>query len=228
MRPKGHRTGRVGGHPAGFRWPGGSAARLRSALGRFLYRVVGLAGSRRHEAALVRLLPDTLERVAGGLRAGASPLVALTEAAGGSDLPPALCADLARVVERAEQEGLEPALAAWAGERPLSAIATAAAALQVTAGAGGPAAPALERLAGALRDRHDVAAEADALSAQARLSAIVVGASPLVSLTLSLLVDRRVAATLMTTSSGRACLFAGVALEALAAAWMRRIVRVLL
>jgi tight adherence protein B len=168
-----------------------------------------------------------LERVAGGLRAGAAPLGALTEAAGGSDLPPALGADLARVVERAEQQGFEPALAAWAEERPLPAIAAAAAALQVTAGAGGPAAPALERLADALRDRHDAAAEADALSAQARLSAIVVGASPLVSLTLSLLADRRVAPTLMTTSSGRACLLTGVALEALAGVWMRRIVRVL-
>ncbi len=59
--------------------------------------------------------------------------------------------------------------------------------------AGGPAAPALDGLAAGLRDRHDAAAEVAALSAQARLSAIVVGAAPLVSLALSLLVDRRVA-----------------------------------
>ena len=201
MRAEWHKGHRVGRHPARFR--------------------------RGQEAALARGLPDVLERVAGGLRAGAAPRVALAEAAVGADLPPTLCADLARVVERADERGLEWALAAWAEERPLPAIAATAAALQVTAGAGGPAAPALERLAGALRDRHDAAAEADALSAQARLSAIVVGASPLVSLTLSLLADRRVAPTLMTTSSGRACLFTGVALEALGAAWMRRIVRVL-
>jgi tight adherence protein B len=152
--------------------------------------------------------------------------VALAEAAGGSDLPRALCADLTRVVERSEQQGLEPALAAWAQERPLPAVAATAAALQVTAGAGGPAAPALEGLAAALRDRDDAAAEAAALSAQARLSAIVVGASPLVSLALSLLVDRRVAPTLLTTPAGRACVLSGVALEALAAGWMRRIVQV--
>jgi tight adherence protein B len=199
--------------------------RFPPAIGRLFGSVVGPVRRRRAEAAVLAALPDVLDRVAGGLRAGAAPLAALAEAAAGPDLPPGLAADLVRVVERAEEHGLDPALAAWAEERPLPAIAATAAALQVTAGAGGPAAPALEGLATGLRDRHDAAGEAAALSAQARLSAIVVGASPLVSLTLSLLVDRRVAPTLMSTSSGRACLLTGAALEALAAIWMRRILR---
>lgn len=185
-----------------------------------------LAGGRRRGAAVVRALPDVLERVASGLRAGSAPLVALAEAAGGADLPPSLAADLARVVERAEERGFEPALAAWAEERPHPVIGAAAAALQLTASTGGPAAPALEGLAAGLRDRHDAAAEVAALSAQARLSAVVVGAAPLVSLLLSLLVDRRVAPTLIGTPAGRACLLIGLALEAMAALWMRRIVRV--
>ena len=117
------------------------------------------------------------------------------------------------------------ALAAWAEDRPLPAVAAAAAALEVAAGAGGPAAPALEGLAAGLRDRHDAAGEVAALSAQARLSAVVVGAAPVASLALSLLADRRVAPTLIGTGSGRACLVTGTALEALAALWMRRIVR---
>ena len=181
---------------------------------------------RRCDEAVLGALPDVLDRVAGGLRAGAAPTAALAEAAAGADLPSGLASDLATIVERAEQDGLDPALMAWAEERPLPAVAATAAALQVTPRAGGPAAPALEGLATGLRDRHDAAGEAAALSAQARLSAIVVGASPLVSLALSLLVDRRVAPTLMATPSGRACLLTGIALEALAAAWMRRILRV--
>lgn len=180
----------------------------------------------REAAAVLGALPDVLDRVAGGLRAGAAPAAALAEVAGGPDLPPVLAADLARIVERAERLGLDPALAAWAEERGLSAVSATAAALQVTAGAGSPAAPALEGLATGLRDGHDAAGEAAALSAQARLSAIVVGASPLVSLALSLIVDRRVAPTLIATSSGRACLLTGAGLEVLAAAWMRRILRV--
>ena len=180
---------------------------------------------RRRAAALTAALPDVLERVAGDLRAGTAPLAALAGVAGGADLPDELAADLARTVERAGDQGLEPALQAWAAERPLPAVGAAAGALQVAAGVGGPAAAALDGLAAGLRDGQDAVAEVAALSAQARLSAIVVGAAPLVSLTLSLSVDRRVAPALVGTAAGRTCLLAGLAAEALAALWMRRIVR---
>ena len=170
-------------------------------------------------------LPDVLDSVAAGFRAGAPPLVALAEAGGGRDVPPALADDLARVTERAGQIGFGPALAAWVEDRPLPAVRAVAAALQVTVGAGGPGAGALEGLAAAQRDRHDAAAEVAALSAQARLSAVVVGAAPVASLVLSLLADRRVAPTLVSTAAGRLCLVIGLGLEGLAAVWMRRIVR---
>jgi tight adherence protein B len=104
-------------------------------------------------------------------------------------------------------------------------VAAAAAALCVAGDAGGPAAPALEGLATGLRNRHDAAAEVAAQSAQARMSAVVVGAAPAVSLGLSLLADGRVAPTLVGTGPGRAGLAAGITLETLAAVWMRRIVR---
>jgi len=181
--------------------------------------------SRRREAAIGAALPDVLERVASGLRAGAAPLGAIAEAADGADLPEPLAADLARVIEGAGEGGLAAALDRWAGELPLPAVAAVAAALEVAVGAGGPAAPALDGLAAAMRDRHDAAAEIAALSAQARLSAIVVGAAPLVSLALSLLIDPRVAPTLIGTAPGRACLLAGITLEGLAGVWMHRIVR---
>ncbi|MGH9008704.1 MAG: hypothetical protein ACRDYF_02530, partial [Acidimicrobiia bacterium] len=87
--------------------------------------------SRRREAAIVAALPDVLERVASGLRAGAAPLGALADVAGGADLPEPLAADLARVVGRAEEGGLATALDRWAGERLLPAVAAVAAALEV-------------------------------------------------------------------------------------------------
>jgi tight adherence protein B len=180
---------------------------------------------RRREAAIIAALPDVLERVAGGLRTGAAPLGALAEAAGSADLPEPLAADLGLVLDQAAEGGLAAALGRWADERPLPAVAAVAAALEVAVSAGGPAAPAMDGLAAGLRDRHDAAAEVAALSAQARLSAIVVGAAPLVSLALSLLVDPRVAPTLLGTEVGRACLLAGMTLEGLAGLWMHRIVR---
>ena len=189
-------------------------------------RPVGLAGRRRRQGAhLVAGLPDLLERTAGGLRAGVAPGVALAEAAGAPDVPAGLAVDLARLLERADDIGLGPALDGWAEERPLPAVAAVCAAVRVTDGAGGPGAAALDGLAAGLRDHHDTAAEVTALSAQARLSAIVVGAAPVVSLALSLLADRRVAPALFSTTAGRVCLIAGVALDGLAALWMGRILR---
>jgi tight adherence protein B len=177
------------------------------------------------EARLLAALPEVLDRVAGDLRAGAAPLVALAEAAEAADVPGILAGDLALVIERAGEIGLGPAIAAWADERPLPAVAAVAAALEVTLTAGGPAAVALEGLATGLRDRLDAAGEVAALSSQARLSAVVVGAAPAVSLALSMAADRRVAPTLVGTGPGRTCLVGGVVLDALAAVWMRRIVR---
>jgi Flp pilus assembly protein TadB len=76
-----------------------------------------------------------------------------------------------------------------------------------------------------LRHRLDAVAEAHALSAQARLSAVVVGAAPLGYLAFSAMVDARAVTALVGTGVGRVCLVAGLALEALAALWIRRILR---
>jgi tight adherence protein B len=180
---------------------------------------------RRSERAAEAALPDVLDRMASNLRAGAPPLVGLAEASAGVDLPEALVVDLARMAERARIGGIGEALQAWVGECRLPTVAATAGALEVALSAGGPAAPALEGLAAGLRDRHDAVAEVAALSAQARLSAIVVGAAPIVSLALSLLLDPRVARIFVATTSGRGCLAAGITLEAAAALWMHRIVR---
>ncbi len=186
---------------------------------------VGALRGRRRGGAFVGALPDVLERVAGELRAGAAPLVALAEAAGGADLPRALAADLGRIVDRAADAGARAGAGAWAEERPLPPVAAAAAALEVAVGAGGPAAagaggsghrparPARRRR----RGRRPVRPGPDVGDRGRR--------RPVVSLALSLLADRRVAPTLVGSAPGRACLLAGVALEGLAALWMRRIVR---
>ena len=66
-------------------------------------------------------------------------------------------------------------------------------------------------------------AEARSLSAQARLSAVVVGAAPLGYLAFSALVDPAAVTALVDTGVGRVCLVLGLGLEALAGLWIRRI-----
>jgi tight adherence protein B len=138
-----------------------------------------------------------------------------------------LSADLGRVRARADLGvGLADALAAWPAERDVDGVRAAAGALSVASSMGGRAADAIDGLAQSLRDRLGAAAEAGALSAQARLSALVVGAAPVGYLAFSSAVDPASTATLVTTTPGRVCLVLGLGCEALGAWWMHRIVRV--
>lgn len=164
-----------------------------------------------------------IERVASELRAGGTIATAIAGVARG-DGP--LAADFARIDARVRLgASVTDALAAWARERPLPGVALAAGAFSLCATVGGRCADALDGLAASLRDRRGVAAEARALSTQARGSAVVIGATPLLYLAWSVLVDRRAVDAVFATATGRVCLAVGLALECLGAWWMHRIVK---
>ena len=167
-------------------------------------------------------MPGALETVAAELRGGASVVEAVTRVAGS---PSAVAPELRRVVARTEV-GLTfgASLTAWSRDRHRPEVQAAAGALAVAATLGGRAADALDGLAASLRHRLDAVADARALSSQARLSALVVGAAPLGYLAFSALVDPGAVDVLLTTGVGRVCLVTGLGLEALAAWWIRRIV----
>jgi tight adherence protein B len=179
--------------------------------------VLGTRARRRYAAAL----PPALEQIAAHLRGGGTVAHGVSALAG-EDGP--LAADMRRVRTRAGLGvGLVDALAAWPAERDLVDVRAVAGALAVAESFGGRSAHALDGLASSLRDRLGAAAEARSLSAQARLSAVVVGASPLVYLVFSALVDPGSVGQLVGTGVGRVCLGLGLVLEAMAALWMRRI-----
>lgn len=175
--------------------------------------------ARRFAAAL----PAALEQVAADLRGGGTVGGAVARLGAGTG---PVAADFRRVEVRARLGlGLGDALAAWPVEHDTPGVRAAAGALAVAATLGGRAADAIDGLAASLRQRLGAAAEAAALSAQARLSALVVGTAPLGYVVVSGLADPGSATRLVATGVGRACLVAGLVLEALAAWWMRRIVR---
>jgi tight adherence protein B len=172
---------------------------------------------------LVAGLPAALEQVAAGLRGGATVGEALGAVAdSGGPLAP----DLGRVRARsALGPGLVGALASWSHERALVPVRAACGALAVASSVGGPAAGAIEGLAGSLRDRASAVAEARALSAQARVSAIVVGAAPLAYLAFSVIADPESLGVLIDTGAGRVCLALGLTFEVVGVFAMRRIVQ---
>lgn len=170
-------------------------------------------------------LPAWLERLAAGLRAGLSLPGALSASATSAGWP--LRQDLDRLLAQVDAGvGVEEALARWRTHPDASrSVALACAALELGAGAGGSVARAVDRVAATLRDRLEAQAEARALGTQARTSAALLSIAP-VGFTAALAsVEPRVVRVLLTTPVGWACLLGGLALEALGAAWMARIVR---
>jgi len=177
----------------------------------------------RRERRFAAGLPGALEQVAAELRGGGTVAVAVERLAshGGAVAP-----DLRRVHVRTQLGlPLEDALAGWPVDHDAPGVRAAAGALSVAAVMGGRAAEAIDGLAASLRHRLDAVAEAHALSAQARSSAVVVGAAPLGYLAFSAMVDPGAVTALVDTGVGRVCLVVGLALEALAALWIRRILR---
>jgi tight adherence protein B len=120
---------------------------------------------------------------------------------------------------------LAEALADWPAGHDVPGVRAAAGALAVATTMGGRAAGAVDGLASSLRHRLDAVAEARSLSAQARMSAVVVGAAPVGYLAFSALVDPGAVTVLVDTGVGRVCLVVGLGLEALAALWIRRVLR---
>jgi tight adherence protein B len=177
----------------------------------------------RADARVVGALPSALDRVSAGLRAGATVGDSLGELAAASG---PLAPDLRRLAARSRLGvGLGEALAQWAHERPLPGVQAVSGALALAVSVGGACAVALEGLGESLRAREATTREAHALSAQARLSAVVVGAAPLGYLGFVSITDPGSLDALLSTGAGRMCLIVGLALEALGALWMRALLR---
>jgi tight adherence protein B len=181
-----------------------------------------LARSRRARAFAVGL-PPALEQVAAELRGGGTVAAAVDRLAGADG---AVASDLRRVHARTQLGlPLAEALAGWPTDHDAPGVRAAAGALAVASTMGGRAADAIDGLAASLRHRLDAVAEARSLSAQARLSAVVVGAAPLGYLAFAAMVDPGAVTALVDTGVGRVCLVVGLGLEGLAALWIRRILR---
>jgi tight adherence protein B len=185
--------------------------------------LVVVAGGARRGRLVAAAVPDALEQVGAELRAGGTVPTALAAIAGGNG---PLAIDITRAQTRIGLgASLDDALLAWARERPVFGVDAAAGALALSMRVGGRAADALDGLAASLRDRLAVAAEARALSAQARYSAWVIGLLPLGWFAVTTVTDPRSLRPLVATTSGRVCAAFGIALEALGALWMRTILR---
>jgi tight adherence protein B len=163
---------------------------------------------------------DWCDAVARSLRSGSSLTAAIVA---GAAIDSAMADVVAPVVQQVRRgESLVDALDHDSVD-PVSAAGLALTVLRSCARFGGPAAAPLERAAVTLRARAAVAAEQQAQSAQARLSARVLTFVPVALLVLLAATDQKVRSAI-TTPAGVAVVSLGGLLNATGALWMRRII----
>ena len=175
---------------------------------------------RRRHRRVGHALPGALDEIARSLRAGASLVQAIDDAA--RTTPGAIGDDLFAVVA-AHRSGvpLADALARWRSTRPLPGVRLTASALELGLAAGGTHARAVDGVAATFRDNLAISAEVRAQAAQAQASALVIGLAPIGFTALACLADHRTASFLFQTPAGLACLAVGGTLDAAGAMWMR-------
>ena len=167
-------------------------------------------------------LPGFVEALGAGLGAGLSLELALAEVA--PTLPPPLDGSARRASASLRLGGrLDPALAEFDGAVPAQDLAALRLVLGAFHRAGGPVRRRLDRVAALLRGRLALEDEQRALTAQGRVSALVlVGLVPLGALLFAALMPSYAALLL---ERGRGLLVIALLLEAIAIVWLARIVR---
>ncbi len=178
---------------------------------------------RRRERAVRRTgLPALLDAIGSALAAGLSMEQAFSEVA--ATLPAGLARPTAAVATSLRLgEPVERALGAYDGLIPSAELAPFAIVLAAFARTGGPIGRSLLRVARLLRGRLALDAERDALTAQGRLSAVVlVALAPLGAVFFAILTPSY-AVTLV--GPGRGLAFIAIALEVCGAVWLWRLVR---
>lgn len=181
-------------------------------------------GERRRAQRRDAQLPEAMERLAAATRAGQSLGRSLHEVA--HTTPPPLGPEMASVAETiAHGASVEHSISAWVDATTSSGdLELAVTALALSARAGGEVGRALDRAAITLRERRELRGEARSLATQARASAGVLTIAPVAFAVVVSAVEPGVVEFLVTTPAGLLCLGVGLALDALGAWWMSRIV----
>ncbi|CAN5353494.1 type II secretion system F family protein [soil metagenome] len=180
---------------------------------------------RRRSEVLELQLADLVETMAMALRSGLSLGQALDYAA--TEMEDPLASLLNRMIaERRLGRPFDAALASFG-----RAIGTEDARLfilvvTIHARSGGDLANALDEVARTLRQRISVRRELRALTAQGRLSGVILGSVPLVFFLFLAATSQRELAPIYRSPAGMAMISTGLVLEGLAFLWIRRLLKV--
>lgn len=193
-------------------------------LGAAPFALLAMRGQERARQ-IGQALPDALNSTANALRSGFSLLQALEATA--RQTPGALGQELDRLLSEARvgvpiDEALDN-MSQRARSADLELVVTA---IQIQRQIGGNLAEVLDRIQGTIRDRVRLQGEVRALTAQGRLSSLIVGLMPVGLLAIMLALSPTFVMPLFTTSAGHVFLVAAGVLEIIGFVLLRRIVKI--
>ena len=170
-------------------------------------------------------LAEAVALVATAMRSGRSLLQAIGLSA--DDLDPALGATFRGLVDRVELgDPMDEAIDAWATDVGGPDARLVAGVLKLHRRTGGSLSTTLEDLADTLRSRRSAAREVESLTAQARLSATILGLLPIGFFLFLSVVARDDLEAAYETPAGVAAIGLGFALQGAAYLWIRGLLRV--
>jgi tight adherence protein B len=170
-------------------------------------------------------IADAVGAMSAGLRAGLSLSQSFAYARDEAEEP--LRSDLASLVEKIEVgTPVGEALSEWADARGSEDVLLIVGVLELHRRSGGDLPTVLDSLAGTLRERRAAFRDVRALTAQARLSGVILGMLPIGFFGFLLLTSRREMLHAIGTPLGRMALGIGLGLESLAFLWIRHLLEV--
>jgi tight adherence protein B len=180
---------------------------------------------RRQEIATQERLAEAVSLVASAMRSGRSLHQAIELAA--TDLEPLLGSTFRRLADRTGLgDAMDESIDAWAHDVGGPDARLVAGVLKLHRRTGGSLAASLENLAGTLRDRRASARELGSLTAQARLSATIIGLLPIGFFLFLSAIARPDLEAAYETPTGVAAIGFGLALQGAAFVWIRQLLRV--
>jgi tight adherence protein B len=209
----------------GFRLAGVAGSLAAVAAAAVTPRLVRRRRARRRERQMQEHLAEAVALIATAMRSGRSLLQAIELSA--DELDPSLGATLRRLVDRTELgDPMDEAIDAWAAEVRSPDARLVAGVLKLHRRTGGSLSTTLEDLAGTLRSRRSAARGIESLTAQARLSATILGLLPIGFFLFLSVVAREDLEAAYETPAGVAAIGLGFALQGAAYVWIRALLRV--
>jgi tight adherence protein B len=203
----------------------GPGALAVAALGMVVTPVVARRRRRSRGRAQRRSqLPLALEELAVALRSGSSLPTALGEA--GRAMPDPVGPEFeALALDAGRGRPVAAVLDDWTRRHDDVGTRLAATALILANAVGVASARAVHGVAATLRERLELSAERRALASQARTSAVVLSAAPVLFALILGMSDGAAGRFLLQSRAGWVCLAVGIGLDALGAWWMARLTR---